>query len=891
MVTRLKLDKALRRANNKFQNGKLEEAKRIYQGILAEHPENKKALAGLNSVLGSNDKMSSRNLSPPQKQIQFLAGLYKQGKFVELLHACELSKQQFPNSLAILNILGLANSRLGRLEAAIETFEDALRISPDTPELHNNLGNAQRRFGDLTKAIDSFHRALKVNPSYIDAYYNIGSAYLDCGDPTSAIFHFEHALRLNPNYVEAHNNMGNALQRLDKTDAALRSYQRAIELQPTFFAAYNNIGNIEKRMGNLKSALVSYKSALAIDETYVQGYINLGNVLKEMGDTDSALENYRHALALNPNCADAYLSIGNALLYKGERSNEAVKYYRKALLLKPGYSEAYNNMGIAQEEIGNIDLAVDCYQRALELNPDYDTAYVNLGNILKGIKFTKSVNGLEDTVLKLLRRTNLVNPNDIAIATTSLLKCNPTLIMALEMVSDNHESLRLRDTIRYLVKVPLLIEFMSVSLIPDLEVENVFRTLRARILFDHRSLVGDTDVLTFSCRLALQCFTNEYIYSQSDKEELALRDMERAVLSLLESGQYPEPLMISCLASYKSLSEYRWSHRLKMPSDLSVLQIRQMVEPLMEKRLLKEISSLCDIEDVISNKVREQYEENPYPRWVKIGLPLRPKTIEQLASGLSLKISNPIVFRTLKPIILIAGGGTGQHTISSASRYLNAQILCIDLSLKSLAYAKRKTVELEVSNINYLQGDILALAKLGRQFDIIECSGVLHHMQDPMKGWKALIDRLNAGGLIRLGLYSEVARQHILRIRDSNQDNNIGSSTAEIKSFREMVKLSTNSDHKKIASSPDFYSLSTLRDLIFHVEEHRFNIPQLKSCLSELGLEFCGFDLGNESLGRSFRKEFGGKDDFYNLDKWHTFEKANPTAFAGMYQFWCQKVA
>ena len=60
-----------------------------------------------------------------------------------------------------------------------------------------------------------------------------------------------------------------------------------------------------------------------------------------------------------------------------------------------------------------------------------------------------------------------------------------------------------------------------------------------------------------------------------------------------------------------------------------------------------------------------------------------------------------------------------------------------------MAYAKRKTVELGVKNIEYMQADILDLAKLNKQFDIIESAGVLHHMNDPMAGWKILTDCLN----------------------------------------------------------------------------------------------------------------------------------------------------
>ena len=101
---------------------------------------------------------------------------------------------------------------------------------------------------------------------------------------------------------------------------------------------------------------------------------------------------------------------------------------------------------------------------------------------------------------------------------------------------------------------------------------------------------------------------------------------------------------------------------------------------------------------------------------------------------------NNITFKNefINPNILIAGCGTGAQLINIIS-YENANILAVDLSLSSLAYAKRKIEEIGYKKIEFLQGDILNLKKLNRKFDIIECMGVLHHMKEPMKGLKILL--------------------------------------------------------------------------------------------------------------------------------------------------------
>ena len=186
-----------------------------------------------------------------------------------------------------------------------------------------------------------------------------------------------------------------------------------------------------------------------------------------------------------------------------------------------------------------------------------------------------------------------------------------------------------------------------------------------------------------------------------------------------------------------------------------------------------------------------------------------------------------------------------------------------------------------------MQADILDLTLLDRKFDIIESAGVLHHMDDPMAGWKVLTDCLNTGGLMQIGLYSELARKHIVQIRDEIEQSNIGSSHDVMKLFRNKISSSKEEQHKTVVSSFDFYSMSALRDLLFHIQEHRFTIPQIAVSLTQLGLVFCGFE--NREVVQNFKLENSTETALYDLDTWDTYEKEHPSVFAKMYQFCCQK--
>ena len=240
------------------------------------------------------------------------------------------------------------------------------------------------------------------------------------------------------------------------------------------------------------------------------------------------------------------------------------------------------------------------------------------------------------------------------------------------------------------------------------------------------------------------------------------------------------------------------------------------------------------------------------------------------------------------PEILIAGCGTGQHAITTASKYNKSKILALDLSFKSLSYAKRKANELKINNIDFIQGDILDLKSIDRKFDIIESVGVLHHMDNPFEGLKMLTSCLNNDSLMQIGLYSEKARQHIKQIKNRINKLKLQSNYKNIINFRKDLIENNNDELNYIKSSPDFYTVSGVRDLLFHVQEHRFTISEIKKYLDKLGLIFLGFE--DQLVKEKFKDNYTNKDDLYNLDKWEEYEKFNPRIFAGMYQFWCKKI-
>ena len=613
-----------------------------------------------------------------------------------------------------------------------------------------------------------------------------------------------------------------------------------------------------------------------------------GAVYKGLGYLGASVDAYTNALSINPNFAEVYSNMGNVLKIQG-KLEEAVDACKKAIAIKPNFTEAYYNMGNALKRQGKLEESIEAYKKALSIRPNFTEAYNNMGNVLKTAVFTKPDLKLQEIIISILDYKNYVNPSEISSASISLIKLEPQIKDLLEKYATDELNQSIEEICSTLLKLPLLLRLMSVCPLPDLELEKVIIYIRSIFLSSILEMTASSDLLRFQAALALQCFTNEYVYEQTESDTKALQILEFEVEKILLNGQQPNPQSVLCLASYKALHKYKWCSHLAVTTEIDEVLKRQVVEPKQEAFIKCEIPALQKITDKVSSKVMAQYEENPYPRWVNLGLKLKPVTISELIDDLKLRLFKDTINEVKAPNILIAGCGTGQHSIQTAAKFKNSKVLAIDLSLSSLAYAKRKSEELDFQNINYMQADILDLNNLSRQFDIIESAGVLHHMDDPMVGWRVLADCLKPGGLMRIGLYSELARKNIVKIREEIIQLGDGSSDIAIKSFRSGVINSDKDYHKQILGFNDFYTLSELRDLLFHVQEHRFTIPKIRDCLDELGLKFCGF--GAVDIVQKFKLNNTDPDDPYDLNQWNKYEQANTSTFKSMYQFWCQKIA
>jgi 2-polyprenyl-3-methyl-5-hydroxy-6-metoxy-1,4-benzoquinol methylase len=416
------------------------------------------------------------------------------------------------------------------------------------------------------------------------------------------------------------------------------------------------------------------------------------------------------------------------------------------------------------------------------------------------------------------------------------------------------------------------------------------RALFREVLASRSPDSADWSLVSLCCLIARQCYINEYVYDCAAEEHEGVAWLRDAINARIAGGQRVARVWVAALACYAPLSSLPDPERLAAVATeppLKGLFSQQVKEPMQENTYRATIEKLTSIDDETSQLVSRQYEEHPYPRWVRSpsiegAVPFRAF----LKAELGLTSPSP-ASREDRTDILIAGCGTGQQSIQTAQRFPAARILAVDISSASLAYAKRKGRELGIVAIEYAQADILRLGSIGKTFDFIQCVGVLHHFQDPLAGWRVLRSLLRPGGVMHIGLYSELARRDIAAAQNLIAARGYAATTEGIRQFRRDLQLDERwRSFRWLTGMEDFYDTGGCRDLLFHVKEHRFTLRQIKESLAELELEFVKFNV-DSAVQQRYALRYPGELAQADLNSWAQFEAENPTTFLGMYNFYC----
>ena len=577
----------------------------------------------------------------------------------------------------------------------------------------------------------------------------------------------------------------------------------------------------------------------------------------------------------------------------------AKKCFSRAAELDRGSAERCFHLAVVLEALEEYGAAAEQLTEALRIDPQLTQAARRLSSLLSRHMLAGNAR-LNPAGLRAALQHEAASRDAVADAALRYLSGRDPLRGALEYgrtkgweVSARQLCLKRTGS---LLRDELFLQLLRTGVAKIPELEALLTALRRILLLElPRHRFADRELVRFAVVLMQQCWVNEYVWMASAEELGALRerrgvthnllegDIEEGYNFLLASLYEPTYRMFGPDIGLESIANIR-------PEAFAETLARGVEEHIDEHNRMSGIPRAVRIADYTSRKVATQYETAPYPRWTRLGMSLREGELRRSLEDYFKPAQ--LTFMDHPFEVLVAGCGTGMDALQIALGYgQNARVVALDLSLASLAYASRMADRLGARNIEFRQADIQEISAVPEylsRFRLIECGGVLHHMADPFQGWRSLIRCLAPGGIMRIALYSAIARGNLTALRSDPAYPGAGCDDAQLRAFRHLLMARPDGQlGAELKGSPDFYTASGFRDLTLHVSERCLSIPEIAGFLEESRLVFRGFQpaLFFDLLRKHHPRELWPG----TLAHWAELELAIPVLFTGMYKFWCEK--
>ena len=665
------------------------------------------------------------------------------------------------------------------------------------------------------------------------------------------------------------------------------------------------------QQGQAGDAEKLYSEFLMANPQHPQALAFLGACLAQNGRYQEADALLMQSIQLAPELADPRYCRANILVANGQTSL-AVMPYTYAVAL--GHPKAAERLDTLLDTLGDAERAsshrmlatfyvsknmtepaLENSHKAVQLEPEVVENWSIFTRVLSRIRFTRKVSSeLLDSIARAFTISGLDRQLLAGAAISAMLNSG---------LADLHHSgttpgsllpALSNGSLKKLTENHLFRRILSMVLVNDPHFEHWLTKLRAALVVGFNdTILIQTDYLGLVADLACQCFMNDYLWVVSDEERAAIEGIDEKLTCSLarDRNQATSSIMFALLAMYQPLYRHTNADQLvtlQWLPELSPVIQQQLTEPLEEQRLAGEIPSVLPESSDTSLEIRKQYEASPYPRWVNIPVHGEPVTLGQYIARSVPGLSAAEQRQSVTPKILVAGCGTGQAANYLALHVRHSIVTAVDLSLSGLAYARRKSNQLGLQSIEYLQGDILNLPMLGKQFDHINCYGVLHHLEDVGAGMRALAECLAPNGTMQIGIYSEMAQKPLIHARDFITERVGDHPSADEVRFCRQAIIDQEDDGllRMLLEAPNFYNLNDFWNLVVKYRESYISLPELQNIITSLGLRFIGFQHSDPTVVVRYQKQYPQDPAMRNLDYWTEFETGHPNTFRSLYNFW-----
>lgn len=261
-------------------------------------------------------------------------------------------------------MLGTTHFEMGRFDAALQAFQEALEIDPVSVDAYRGRARVYEAQGRLEDAEETLKNAIALRPSYWAGYNALGAFYRRQGRYEEAIEQFKIVTALTPENAWGFQNLGSVYFALGQDSNAVEMFEQSLDIQPDY-RVYSNLGTYYFYTGEYATAAQMYEKALELEEVDYKVWGYLGeSYYWAPGMRDSAAPHFRRAiemaqklLELNPNDPDVLWRLAGYYTRTGER-DQALTALQKLEELEPSALEILFGMGDAYEALGEREKAL-----------------------------------------------------------------------------------------------------------------------------------------------------------------------------------------------------------------------------------------------------------------------------------------------------------------------------------------------------------------------------------------------------------------------------------------------------------------------------------------------------------------------------------------------------
>jgi 2-polyprenyl-3-methyl-5-hydroxy-6-metoxy-1,4-benzoquinol methylase len=254
---------------------------------------------------------------------------------------------------------------------------------------------------------------------------------------------------------------------------------------------------------------------------------------------------------------------------------------------------------------------------------------------------------------------------------------------------------------------------------------------------------------------------------------------------------------------------------------------------------MKEHNTTSANNDQFTGRIQRFYNQHPYPPPLKDLDSYQQRWQDEDRRRADFHLNWPYKPYSEDLTILVAGCGTSQAA-KYAIRQPAACVVGIDLSPISVHHTQELKRKYDLNNLEVHQLPVESAGKLGRRFDKIICTGVLHHLPNPDGGLRAMREVLEPDGAMHLMVYAAYGRAGIYMLQEYARQLGVGDSDEEINDFAKTL-MALPGDHplaRLLAESPDFRSKGGLADALLNPQDRAYTVPQLFDFINGAGLQF-----------------------------------------------------